>query len=310
MPPVQMLSQADQIEIENGAGVARVTCGWKLPHLDLAQVRPYWRDAHSPAIARRKGLYEYRHYPLDPIRADVFAPLDGVDQTGREGEMLMWLSDVRYADEAAMAVFGADPGAEEKARILDDIEMIVDQSTTYFVWGENGRTFCDHTGDPAPQGPARQPTYGVFFRQRGDDQAAFRAGMTALAQRWAQTTGVLRVRLALFETPDIEAERKGGYPIKTHPLERQYQAWIDLVVNDAAVTQGLLSQDDAALFRAVHAYPAPAVYTFNYKGAPTLSGLRGYPAVEAIRNLGAEHQRDRRLLTWMYGEVAAEGPSA
>lgn len=310
MPPAPTPSEAEQIAIENGAGVARVTCGWKLPHLDLERVRPYWRDAHSPAIARRKGLYEYRHYPLDPIRADVFAPLADVDQAGRAGEMLMWLSDVRYADEAGMAIFGADPGAEEKARILDDIEMIVDQSTTYFVWGEGGRTVCDRTGDPAPQGPAARPTYGVFFRQRGEDQAAFRAGMNALAARWADAEGVLRVRLALFETPDIEAERKGGYPIKTHPPERQYQAWIDLVVSEEAVTRSLLGQDDAALFHAVHAYPAPAVYTFNYRGAPTLSGLRGYPAVEAIRNLGADHQRDPALLTWMYGDVARGGASA
>ncbi len=310
MPPVHTPSEADQIRIENGAGVARVTCGWKLPHLDLAKVRPYWRDAHSPAIARRKGLYEYRHYPLDPIRAHVFAPLNDVDQAGREGEMLMWLSDVRYADEAGMAVFGADPGPEEKARILEDIAMIVDQSTTYFVWGENGVTLCERTSDPAPQGPARNPTYGVFFRQRGEDQAAFRKGMTALAQRWAGTAGVLRVRLALFDTPDIEAERKGGYPIKTHPPERQYQAWIDLVVSDDAVTQVLLTQDDALLFHAVHAYPCPAVYTFNYRGAPTLSGLRGYPAVEAIRNMQADHQRDRVLLNWMYGEIAVDGASA
>ena len=52
-----------ELVIENGAGVARVTCGWKLPHLDLAKVRPYWRDAHSPAIARRKPRDQRREVP-------------------------------------------------------------------------------------------------------------------------------------------------------------------------------------------------------------------------------------------------------
>ena len=147
----------DHIEIENGAGVSRVTCGWKLPHLALEDVRPYWRDAHSPAIARRAGLYEYRHYPLDPIRADLFAPVDGVDLAGRPDEQLMWLSDVRYPDEAGMDAFGASPPAAEKAKILGDIEMIVDKSTTYKVIGDNGRTLKDDTGDPAPVGPRRLP---------------------------------------------------------------------------------------------------------------------------------------------------------
>jgi len=26
----------------------------------------------------------------------------------------------------------------------------------------------------------------------------------------------------------MEAERRAGYPVKTHPVEQQYQAWIDL----------------------------------------------------------------------------------
>ena len=297
------------VEIENRAGLARVTCGWKRPELSLDKVRPYWRDAHSPAIARRAGLYEYRHYPLDPIRPDFFAPLGSIDTKGAPDEQLMWLSDVRYYDQAGMDAFGASPPAAEKAKILGDIELIVDKSTTYLVIGENGRTLVDATADPAPQGPAAWPTFGVFLRQRGE-QAPFRAAATAMAQRWATLQGVKRVRLALFEVPDMEAERRGGYPIKTHPEEMQYQAWIDLVVDDAALGKTLLTEADAAEIKAAHAYPAPAVYTFNWNGRPTLSGLRGYLAVEAIRGLGADHQRDEGLLEWMYGPIAQGGASA
>ena len=301
----------DAIAIENGAGISRVTCGWKLPHLDLAKVRPYWRDAHSPAIARRDGLYEYRHYPLDPIRAGLFAPLDGIDLEGTPGEQLMWLSDVRYVDEAGMDAFGASPPPAEKGKILGDIDLIVDKSTTYKVIGENGRTLADSTGDPAPAGPAAHPTFEVFLRQKGEE-APFRAAVRALAERWAASDGVKRVRLNLFEVPDMEAERAAGYPVKTHPVEMQYQAWIDLVVDDEAAARGLLAgaPDLGATVTAVHAYPAPAVYTFNWNGRPTLAGLRGYMALEAIRNLGADHQRDPALLEWMYGPVAAGGASA
>jgi hypothetical protein len=299
------------VEIENGAGISRVTCGWKLKHLSLEDVRPYWRDAHSPAIARREGLYEYRHYPLDPIRTDLFAPVEGIDLAGKPDEQLMWLSDVRYRDEAGMDAFGASPPAAEKGKILGDIEMIVDKSTTYKVVGDNARTLADTTGDPAPAGDAAHPTYEVFFRQRGEE-ATFRDAIRAVAKRWAATPGVIRVRLNLFEVPDMEAERKAGYPVKTHPLEMQYQAWIDLVTEDEAALHGTLAAE-AGLgehVAAAHAYPAPAVYTFNWNGRATLAGLRGYAAVSAIRSLDAKHQKDPGLLEWMYGDVARGGASA
>jgi len=301
----------DWVALENRAEICRVTCGWKRPELSLEEVRPYWRDAHSPAIARRAGIHEYRHYPLDPVVADLFGPLDGISFAPPADQQLMWISDVRYRDQVGLDAFGDSPPAAVKAKILGDIEMIVDKSTTYLVLGENGRTLIDRSGDPAPAGPVAAPTFAVFLRQRGD-QAAFRAHVREMAVRWATDPGVLRVRLNLFEVPDMEAERKAGYPVKTHPEEMQYQAWIDLTLADPSVARRLLDatdgHDHAAHLGAVHAYPAPAVYTFNCDGKPTLAALRGYPAVAAIRALGAEHQRDPGLLTWMYGDVApAEG---
>jgi hypothetical protein len=294
-------------DIENRAWLARVTCGWKKPHLDLALVRPYWRDAHSPAIARRAGIYEYRHYPLDPITPGVFAAVAGVDLEGTPHEQLMWLSDVRYADQAGLDAFAASPAPDVRAQMLADIEMIVDQSTTYKLMGENGRTLLDTSGDGAPAGPVPRPQFGVFFRMRGAE-ADFRRALGVAAQQWAETPGVRRLRLSLFDAPDMAAERASGYPIKTHPTALQYQAWIDLSVDDAAVCRDLLSSGSAAGLQehvtAVHAYPAPAVYTFNYRGHPTLAGLRGYPAHAAIQSLNARHQTSPLLLQWMYGPVA------
>ncbi len=303
----------DAVERENRAWLGRVTCGWKLAHLSLERVRPYWRDAHSPAIARRAGIYEYRHYPLDPVRSDLFTPILGIDYAAVEDQQLMWLSDVRYADAAGLEAFGRDPDPQVRAQILGDIEMIIDKSTTYKVLGANGRTLVDRSGDPAPLGPATAPTFAVFLRQRGEE-AAFREVVSRLAADWAADPAVIRIRLNLFEVPDMEAERAAGYPVKTHPLEQQYQAWIDLVIEDEAAAKRLLGPrpdvDYAAHIALVHAYPAPAVYTFNVNGRPTLAGLRGYAACVAIEGLGAEHQKDPALLEWMYGPVAKDGVAA
>ena len=102
----------------------------------------------------------------------------------------------------------------------------------------------------------------------------------------------------------MEAERRAGYPVKTHPAEQQYQALIDLMLDDVAAAKHLLQSAHAAEITTVHAYAVPAIYTFNYLGRPTLAGLRGYPAVAAIESLGAAHQTDPGLLHWMYGDVA------
>jgi hypothetical protein len=110
----------------------------------------------------------------------------------------------------------------------------------------------------------------------------------------------------------MEAERKAGYPIKTHPVERQYQAWIELVLEDEAAAEALIQPDDgvdyAAHIHAIHAFPVVSRYTFNYGGRPTLVGLRGFPAYRAIQALDAANQRQPSLLTWMYGPVVQGGP--
>lgn len=292
-------------EIENKARIARVTAGWKKPELPLEVVRRYWRDVHSPSIARREGIWDYRHFQYDPVRADLFVAVEGITLSCPNGEQLMWTSDVRYADEAALEAFGASPDADAKALILGDIDLIVDQSTTYKAVDENAVTLLDETGEAMPQGTPGRPTYQVFFRSRGEEPI-FRAGMKALAAAWAKAPGVLRVRLSLLDAPDMEAERAAGYPIKTHPIERQYQAWIDLVVESDTAAAPLLSAtpDAAQHIREAHAYPVTTLCTFNYNGKPTLAGLRGFPAYDALTTLGGYHQAQPALLGWMYGSFA------
>lgn len=288
------------VGVENRARICRITCGWKKPELPLDVVRRYWRDVHSPAIARRPGIWEYRHYQFDAV-TPLFTGLAEVDQQCPADQQLMWLSDVRYADDAALALFSADPDPEVRGQLLGDIDLIVDQSTTYKALDEDAVTFVDDSAMIPPQGPPPLPAYGLFFRARGDE-AAFHDAMRAVAEKWAQTPGVVRLRLSLLEAPDVAAERAAGYPIKTHPPERQYQAWIDLALASADValpTDGLAEQVSA-----IHAYPVAANYTSNYGGKPTFVGLRGYPAWDALTSIGGYNQAQQPIMRWMYGEVA------
>ena len=299
----------DLVEIENKATICRTTCGWKKPELPLNDVLRFWRDVHSPAISRRAGIYEYRHMQFDQVTPDLLPPIAGVKYAAPANEQLMWLSDVRYADQADLDAFGNSPSAEEKALLLADIEMIVDKSTTYLVLGENGKTFVDRNEMP-PVGPAKKATYSLFLRQKSSEEE-FRACLQRVCTAWASKDSVERLRLSLFEVPDMEAERAAGYPIKTHPVEMQYQAWIDITVSDSASLAGLIDASTAEAFArhvtTLHTYPTNVVFTFVHDGAPTLVGLRGYGAYEAIHALGARQHQDSRLLEWMYGNIVREG---
>jgi hypothetical protein len=304
----------DAAEVENRATVSRTTCGWQKATLERQAVRHYWRDVHSPAISRRAGVLWYRHSPFDPVRVDLFDPHPGLEFSCPTDRQIMWQSDVVYLDEAAVGTFMGSPADPQvTALLLADIEMIVDRSTTYRSVGPNLHTYVERTGDPVPMGPTRHPSYGLFLRARHDDEA-FRATVRALSERWSELPGVLRLRTCLFDRPDMEAERRAGYPVKTHPEADQYQAWIDLVVDDDTIATGLLTQvadlDVADTVSTVHAYPVPATYTFVYDGAPTILGLRGFAAHQAIAALGADHAVDPRLLEWMYGPIAGRPVSA
>jgi hypothetical protein len=289
---------------ENRAWLGRVTCGWKKPDLDLEAVLRYWRDVHSPSIARRPGIWEYRHFQFDPVNAALFAPDSGIEIACPADQQLMWTSDVRYVSQAGLDAFGAAPDPETRSHLLGDIELIVDQSTTYRVVEELGRTYVDRSGRAEPQGAPERPTFALFLRHRGDG-AAFRALLGEVATRWAADPAVIRLRLSLFEAPDMEAERASGYPIKTHPPERQYQAWIDLTVSDEAALARLVAAAGLGSEVAVlHAYPVRAIYTSNRDGRPTFVGLRGFPAYAALTALGGYNQAHPLILRWMYGAVA------
>ncbi|MFT7287950.1 MAG: hypothetical protein ACI87W_002065, partial [Halieaceae bacterium] len=108
-----------------------------------------------------------------------------------------------YRDEAALAVFDQSPTGKPKQDILGDIDIIVDQSTTYRAVDENVRTYVDDTGIAMPQGPCAAPTFALFVRSRGDENA-FRSCLRQLAESWSSKCGMLRLRLSLFDAPDMQ----------------------------------------------------------------------------------------------------------
>ena len=297
-------SEQLSVDAENQAWLCRITSGWKKSALPLEDVFCYWRDVHSPAIARRPGIWEYRHFQFDTVRPDLFEPREATVFHCPVGEQLMWTSDVRYFDEVALAAFSASPDPETRGHLLGDIELIVDQSTTYRAVNEMAHTFIDRSAQVPPQGPPKYPTYSLFFRAR-TDESDFRTFLKTVATKWSVVSTVQRLRLSMFEIPDMAAERASGYPIKTHPPDRQYQAWIDISIEAESDLASLVNSTDFTQYVSeLHAYPVRAIYTSNQGGKPTFVGLRGYPAYKALTAIGGYNQAHNSILRWMYGDVA------
>ena len=292
------------INLENQAWLCRITSGWKKPHLPLDDVLCYWRDVHSPAIARRPGIWEYRHFQFDAPRSDLFEPRHHMNFECPPDERLMWTSDVRYFDQAGLDAFSASPDPDTRSHLLGDIELIVDQSTTYRAIGDMAHTFVDQDVSAPPQGPPKYPTFSLFFRSQSAEPQ-FRSFLRDLAAKWSADASVRRLRLSLFEAPDMAAEKASGYPIKTHPPERQYQAWIDVSVElESELARLVDATDFSDHVSALHAYPVRAIYTSNQGGRPTFVGLRGYPAYKALTAIGGYNQAHNSILRWMYGDIA------
>jgi hypothetical protein len=290
-------------DIENKAISLALNCGWTAEEPSLEAVRHYHRDVHAPLIARRPGIYQYRHYAFDRIRADLFAPDDSIELDCPVAEQFTAAAAASYLNAQEHARSLAAMPADLGPLISADIARIQRRTASYVADEPGaGHTFVDTTGFTVPQGPPELPSFGLFFRQRADKQG-FREGMKKLAGRWSAQAGVRRLRLTLLEV--------GGTAHTAVENEYLHQAWIDLVIDNEQVATQLRSQSAKSMrpfVRALHAYPIHERYTYVYGGRPTLVGLRGYAAYQAIREFGATNQKDPRILEWMYGSVVQGGP--
>jgi hypothetical protein len=301
------------IDLENRAPVVRVNCGHSSDKHSLASVRRYQRDVHSPAIARNPGIYEYSHFSFDPIRADLFAPVEGLELDCSVDEQINSVAATLFLNEADHAQSIASPPDDARPLLVADVPLIQKWTAPYYAQGPDGaRTLVDTTGIAVPQGPPAQPSFGLFLRQKSDAKA-FRECVNQMIQRWSTYSGVRRLRVTLLESNEVK-QAAGDYGVKavTSNHGQPHQAWIELVIDNDHVAKQLVSKEDSQNLRryvsALHAYPIAERYTYVYAGRPTVVGLRGYAAYQAIQEFHAVNQEDPRLLQWMYGSVVQEGP--
>ena len=289
----------DVAAIENSARISVTATGRYRSELDLGLAKRYARDVHGVLDARLPSIGMYRQYHVasrTPVREDFFVPIQGIAQDRAPDRQLHGVSLILFADQAA----NEETGRSRLLELAREDNLVLTELNFHYVETDRGRTYVDRTGwNGTPQGPVDLPTVVCFFRRReGIGREAFDDAMREVAQRWSEAEGVRRVRLELLSDPESQFDYR--------PDDVQH-AWIDLVVSNEQVAKQLIDRDDAATLaehvEAIQTLEIAEAYTLVFDEKPTHVGLRGWPAVQTIEEIGAHAQADEELLELMYGPV-------
>lgn len=177
---------------------------------------------------------------------------------------------------------------------------------------KNSRTYEDRTGEATPPCGGKyhttpngepNPSFMIYLQQtEGVSVEELRQYLVErIVPAWSEQDEVMRLRLHLLELYN-ESQKS---PCVSHEgtQVKNYQAWIELILQDETVAKQLFSSETVQYIKSIYTFPIVARYTMVYDSKPTVVGLREYPAVQTIQQAGAENQLTPELLTALYGDV-------
>jgi hypothetical protein len=183
---------------------------------------------------------------------------------------------------------------------MDDGINFLQELMAYASIADATQTVSDTTGLKAPDGHDSFVRHLLFLRRReGVPVSDFRCFVAeTLAPGLAASPDVLKVRRHLFEEVEVTLDHPGVR--QSRPLNRQYQAGVEVVIADQASLDRFKNSSDWAQLggqvithcEAVHAARVSRCITTKYRGTITLAGVRGVAVADVIRRLGADSQLD------------------
>jgi EthD domain len=290
------------VEYEQAAAFAVSAFGWFRTDLPAEVTRAYWRDVHGTLAARIPGLYQYRQLHLAPPRGGLLASANGVRSGLRDGEEpVSGIAQLLFGTAEDLRTFSTHPFVTE--HVFNDEQRLCRRNASMPSGEGTARTLVDRTGETTPQHQPVHPTFVVALQPAtGLSRETFwQQAAELIATPWSDHAGVLRLRFTPLEPYDPAGWPSPGVEHAWAP-EHQYQAWVELVVRDAAELGGLPRLDPEVVGGA-HVYPVREKYTIVHDGRPTDVGLRGWPMVWLIEQAGADNQKAPALLRAVYGEV-------
>lgn len=290
---------------------------WWKPGVDPELARLYWRDVHGtmgtwalwkavpgadPATAAQLVMSDMGQLHPERARVNPFSPVEGIDFSWPEENQPGCVIWAQYPTEEAYRTFKALIEAFPEAPPENDNAFLTERYAQYWA---AARTYPGRTTESVPPGPVPKPTFSVWFRRRESVTVeAFQCYMHKLANRWSTTERVIAVRRWEVENPVWQDTRSRPIPV---PPEQQWEAIVDLTVTDEDAARGLFDDalDHAAHLSAVSTLRIVEQYEFLRGGKPTNVGIRGYPAVKLIDDIGATYQNDPAVLKFVYDKDVA-----
>lgn len=259
--------------------------------MSLADFYDYWLNAHVTLPPRFPGISSVWLHKTS-LEDSLWPAVDGVSMRPDEEDTFDGVPEATFPTTADLQEFiGAS-----RVQMQDGINFL-SQEIGYAGLGPNSVTVRDTT-DPAPDGTDTYVRHLVFLRKRPEVAVAdFRAWVDAtLVPTLTATSEVLKLRRHLFEELDITLDHPGV--TMTKPLDRQYQAMVEVVVADPESFARFTTSDDyqvaaaevATMCAAVHAARVHRCITTKHDGQITLAGVRGVAVADLLRKVGATSQ--------------------
>jgi hypothetical protein len=251
----------------------------------------YWLNAHVTLPPRFPGISSIWLHKTS-WENSLWPAVDGVSSRPDEEDTFHGVPEATFATMDDLQTFiGAS-----RVQMEDGINFL-SQEIGYAALGPNSTTLRDAT-DPAPDGTDSLVRHLVFLRKNPDlDVEAFRAWVdSTLVPEFTASPEVLKLRRHLFEELDITLDHPGV--TMTKPLERQYQAMVEVVVTDKDALQRFVASPAYAAVAAelarccvaVHPARVERCITTKHDGRITLAGVRGVRVADLIQRLGATSQ--------------------
>jgi hypothetical protein len=259
--------------------------------MTLADFYDYWLNAHVTLPPRFPGISSVWLHKTS-LEDSLWPAVDGVSMHPDEEDTFDGVPEATFPTmDDLQAFIGAS-----RVQMEDGINFL-SQEIGYAGLGPNSTTVRDRT-DPAPDGTDICVRHLVFLRKRPETSVAdFRDWVDdTLVPGLAASPEVLKLRRHLFEELDITLDHPGV--TMTKPLDRQYQAMVEVVVADAdafarfTVSDGhqAVARELARMCAAVHPARVLRCITTKHDGRITLAGVRGVAVADIIRKVGATSQ--------------------
>jgi hypothetical protein len=274
--------------------------------LTRADFYDYWLNAHVTLPARFPGIDSI--YLHSVSFADATWPrLPEVSYQPPAPDDFWGVPEATFVTMEGLAEFQAASKVQ-----MDDGINFLQELMGYASIAGNTATVIDRTGQPAPDGHDQLVRHLLFLRRRdGVPVEEFRRFVSdTLAPTWAASDEVLKVRRHLFEEVEVTLDHPGVR--MSRPLDRQYQAAVEVVLADAASLNRFalspawtdLAAGITAHCSAVHAARDNRCITTKYQGTITLAGVRGVAVADVIRRLDAASQLDDEVSALFLPEPA------